>query len=358
MIHFTVGPSKLYPGIQDVILDALNNYVPSTYHRSIEFAEIYTQAENEIKKLLSVPESHAIFFLSGASEIWERILQNLVQNKSVHYINGSFGKKFHDYALSLGIIAEAIQIDHGLGLPPIESIMPDKNADLICITQNETSTGVSIHPKSIYALKNKFPNAQICIDIVSSVPYVDIDYNLIDTAFFSVQKGFGMPAGLGVWILNKNCIKRHQKFAGSKIGSQHHRLDFISEAYNKKQTQVTPNTLAIYLLGKIAKKMNDKGIETIRSETKIKANLIYDAISNSKKLTAAITDPELRSQTTIAVGVQEPVHLMEYTRSNQIILSSGYGATAYNEIRIANFPAHTIEDVHELIQVLQNYDNL
>jgi phosphoserine aminotransferase len=71
--------------------------------------------------------------------------------------------------------------------------------------------------------ERKKSNALIVVDAVSSLPYPDFDFTKLDSVFFSVQKGFGLPAGLGVWIVNEKCIAKaeHLLSKGISIGSYH-----------------------------------------------------------------------------------------------------------------------------------------
>ena len=57
----------------------------------------------------------------------------------------------------------------------------------------------------------------LAVDAVSSLPYPDFDYTILDSVFFSVQKGFGLPAGLGVWMVNDRCIAKAEQLLSRGI---------------------------------------------------------------------------------------------------------------------------------------------
>src|SRR5690606_37779547 len=80
-------------------------------------------------------------------------------------------------------------------------------AELVCLTQNETSTGVSIPEDSIHRLVEKYPDKLFAVDAVSSCPYTRLDYSKLDCVFFSVQKCFGLPAGLGVMVVSERAME-------------------------------------------------------------------------------------------------------------------------------------------------------
>ncbi|MCX6166195.1 MAG: aminotransferase class V-fold PLP-dependent enzyme, partial [Ignavibacteriae bacterium] len=105
----------------------------------------------------------------------ERIIQNLVEKKSFHFINGYFAGRFYNIAKQLKKkpYQKKANLKNGFGFDKI--VIPE-NAELVCFTQNETSTGMSIEMQDIYTIKEKNPNKLVAVDVVSSVPYVNIDF--------------------------------------------------------------------------------------------------------------------------------------------------------------------------------------
>ena len=63
----------------------------------------------------------------------------------------------------------------------------------------------------------------VALDCVSALPYADIPVDKVDAVYFSVQKGFGMPAGLGVLILSPAAVAKAATIeeAGISTGSYH-----------------------------------------------------------------------------------------------------------------------------------------
>src|SRR3989338_7269601 len=201
-IYFTVGPSQVYPTLYKHLNQALKINIPSLNHRGADFKELFKQTTNNLKTLLNIPESYQIFFVSSALEAMEITIMGLTEKTSFHIITGSFGKAWANFAAELG--------KNVLKSDLLYSKIP-KETELICITQNDTSTGFWIPMEDIYNLKKKYPEKLIAIDIVSSIPYVDIDYKYIDVAFFSVQKGFGLPAGLGIMIVSPKALEKTER---------------------------------------------------------------------------------------------------------------------------------------------------
>ena len=358
LIFFTPGPSQLYPTVEQHINNAFAEDILSISHRSERFHEIYKSAIDNIRLLLGVPQDFSIFFLSSATEAMERIIQNTVEIKSFHFVNGSFSKKFCDIGLNLKKNASSNNIELGEWCD-IKKIQISPTTELIALTQNETSTGVSIPINEIEYLAKRYPKVLIAVDIVSSVPYVNLPFNLLDCVFFSVQKGFGMPSGLGVLIISPRAYEKSVFLnkKGLSTGSYH---SFASLSKQNKifQTPETPNVLSIYLLDKISKDMLNTGIQQIRKNTEEKSNLLYDFFEKQENLSLFVKNAKLRSKTTIVVStLNGSKSIIESIKTKGFILGSGYGSMKEKQIRIANFPAHQKTDFTMLLNHLLHLSN-
>ncbi|MFZ1320051.1 MAG: aminotransferase class V-fold PLP-dependent enzyme [Ignavibacteria bacterium] len=356
-IYFTPGPTELYPNAKNDLSEALDKKIFSINHRSFEFMEIFKNTVSSLKTLMNIPEDFHIFFLSSATECMDRIIQNCSEKNTYHFVNGAFADRFYKTAIELGRNAVKAEVDYGCSFN-FKEIKIDNDPEVICITQNETSTGVAIDVQDIYDLKTKYPDSIIAVDIVTSAPYVNIDFNKIDCAFFSVQKGFGLPAGLGVLILNDRCLQKAEKLKSEEksIGSYHNFISLFENAV-KYQTSETPNVPGIYLLGKVCEQMNAQGISEIRKGTEDKANLLYDFFDSHRSFTPFVKDPSDRSKTIIVIEAgnrQEEVKKL--LSDNGIIVGSGYGKFKTEQIRIANFPMHKKDDVLKIINTLKHLD--
>lgn len=352
-VFFTPGPSQLYPTVADHMRVALEAGIFSISHRSKEFEAIFAETTDELKRLLGIPDSHSIFFAGSATEWMERILENCVQKTSFHFVNGAFSKRFFEIAQELKKEPHVLEVPAGQSFDFEQASIPS-DTELICCTHNETSTGVALPMESIYALKERYPEALVVVDIVSSAPYVTIDWARIDAAFFSVQKGFGLPAGLGVIILNERCLARARQLEsqGSPVGS-YHRFSALTKYAAKRQTPETPNVPGIYLLGKVCADMNRLGIDSIRRDTETKARLMYDFFDRHAALHPFVKDLKARSNTVLAIDTAQPQAVKKALAESGFIVGSGYGAHKDSQIRIANFPAHSLEVAEQLLTKLK-----
>lgn len=351
-INFTPGPSQLYFTVEGHARTAFRDGIPTLSHRSKAFEKIFQETVEGLRELLGLPADYHVFFTGSATEIWERSIQNLADEKSFHLVNGSFSKRYFEIATQLGKSPEKIEVANGEGFNSIINIPND--VELIAITQNETSTGVSVPLDLIYNLKIQNPHAIMIVDAVSSLPFPAFDYSKLDSVFFSVQKGFGLPAGLGVWMVNDRCISIAEVLQsnGSHIGT-YHSLPALKSFAIKNQTPETPNVLAIYLLGMVVKDMLRRGIETIRRETDYKAALLYHALEKHSDLSPFVKDPQDRSRTVIVA--ETGGFTAEITRKlleKGMHPGDGYGSAKKTQLRFANFPTHSKEQFELLVDTI------
>lgn len=350
-IYFTVGPTELFPEVKKYLNKALKEKLFSISHRGMEFEKICSETYAGLRNLLGIPDEFHIFFLSSATECMERIIQNLVEKKSFHFINGYFAGRFFNIAKQLKKSPKQIKAKYNDGFNFENVEIPD-DTELICFTQNETSTGMAIDMKDIYKIKDRYPEKIVAVDIVTSVPFVNIDFNKIDCAFFSVQKGFGLPPGLGVLIIRKKCIEKTKYLRDKKcnIGSYNNFI-ILSENAEKNQTSVTPNIPGIYLLGKVCKLLNKMNIEKIREDTILKAELIYGFFETHKYIRPFINIKKNRSYTTLVFEVfVDSKIIIDKMRKKGFIISQGYRDFKNSQIRIGNFPVHKIADVKKMLK--------
>lgn len=357
MIYFTVGPSQIHSHVTKFLSDAAKSDIMSLHHRSPEFQDLYKHTSEELKKLFGIPDTFHIFFTASSLENMERVIQNIVEKKSLHIITGAFGKKFFEIAKELGKSPEKVEFPVGekvsfATLPHVSDI------EVIALTQNETSTGVVVNMDDISEIKKQYPTSLIALDIVSSAPYAPVDYSLVDIAFLSSQKLLGLPAGVGILIVSEKAVQKARSLQekGISIGSFHNFVS-LADAEKKFLTIETPNVLGVYLLWRVLSEMNKKTIQSIRKEIKAKSDRIYEYFESHPTFSPAVTEREARSDTTIVIDVKgKSEELRSFAMKKGFAIGEGYGAMSKEQIRIANFPSHSLEQVEKLLAVISEFE--
>jgi phosphoserine aminotransferase len=349
MISFYPGPSRVYDEIPHYVQDAHRDGIMSMNHRSPEFESLMQKTIGELKKKLEIPAAYTILFASSATECWEIIAQSLVKQKSTHIFNGAFGQKWFHYTQRLVAGAQPYSFHRDEELKPEKLIF--RESDVICLTQNETSNGTQVSNGVISEVKKRNPDALIAVDATSSMAGIFLNFRAADVWFASVQKCFGLPAGLAVLVCSPRAIRRTSQLAEK---DHYNSLLFMKEMADRWQTSYTPNVLGIYLLMRVLQK--SKPIRAVHARSVALANEWNHYFSSDKRLRLFIQTPKVRSHTVICITAEEALISMikQKARVSGFLLGEGYGALKNETFRIANFPALKKTEIQKLRSFLKN----
>ena len=343
-ITFYPGPSKVYPQVAQYMQEAYVQGILSINHRSQTFMSICQKAIELIKIKLNIPQDFTILFVSSATECWEIVAQSLTLTQSFHVYNGAFGQKWMEYAQKLRPQTSGI----GFGIQEeinAKNIQVPAEAEIICLTQNETSNGTQLNAQFIQYLRQKYPQKLIAVDVTSSLGGINMDFEAADIWFASVQKCLGLPAGLGLFICSPRTIEKARVL---KENNHYNSLLFVYDNILKYQTHYTPNVLNIFLLMRVMEQV--KKISEIDKITKLRANALYNFFQNFSQFAPLIAQTHLRSDTVLAIQAEKNIisDLKEKAKKAGLILGNGYGSWKETTFRIANFPAISDEDIEAL----------
>jgi phosphoserine aminotransferase len=335
--------------------EAWSKDIPAISHRGKAFSDVYSRTTSAIKLLMDVPSDYTVMFVGSATEAMERTVQGVVHERSHHFIQGEFAEKWYKISKQLGKHPTATRAAPGR---PFPSFLVPAGTELVCITHNETSTGAIVPQPILDKLVTSTHRPLVALDVVSSAPMTTLPWAFLDVVFFSVQKAFGLPAGLGVLIVSPRAVHKSLELeaAGQQVGS-YHSLPQLVTAAEKLQTPTTPNVLGIYLLGSVAENMLTRGIDTLRTENAKRAAHLYEIVLNHEHMQPFVEEPSWRSPTVIVTDVTNGnIHLMQHMSEQQLVLGKGYKDFADAHVRIANFPAMDEQTFDVLSRQLQQYE--
>jgi phosphoserine aminotransferase len=349
MLYFYPGPSKLYPAVRQYLSEAYDSGILSVNHRSPEFVNLSKSTISLLKEKLHIPQAYTVLFVSSATESWEIIAQSFSPQGSLHIFNGAFGQKWYEYTLKINEKAKSFLF--GLDEEININLLPAFEANTICLTQNETSNGTQVSNETITQISKNYPNSLIAVDATSSMGGIELDWQWIDLAFASVQKCFGLPAGLGIMICSPKAVEK-----GLEINERRHynSFAFLYENMQNWQTNYTPNVLNIYLLNRV---LSDAlPIHLISKQTKERASNWYTFLEKSY-FSLLVKNSHTRSDTVIAVQGEEDFikKIKENAKNQGVILGNGYGKWKSTTFRIANFPAIGQEEINHLQTFLAEF---
>ena len=226
------------------------------------------------------------------------------------------------------------------------------DVDLIAVTQNETANASQVPMSVLKALGQRYPEKMIAVDTTSSMGGIALDFSLADVWYASVQKCFGLPAGLGILLLSG---KAKEKVARKGEKGRYNSLSFMLENASSYQTHYTPNVLGIYLLNRVLQAMEP--IAKVDGRLRQRMAVLEQAIESSPVFHLLVDNPATRSTTVAAIAASDQVisAVKKAAELEGIQLGGGYGPLKTSSFRVANFPAITDAEFGRMVDFLASY---
>ena len=351
MITFAPGPSKVFDVLPKYLQDAYVQGILSANHRSSVFMDLYRDTEQLFREKLQLPADFTLLFTSSATESWEIISQSLVEQSSYHLYSGSFGEKWLEYAQYILPTTQGHKLAANESIP-VNQLQLGPEVDLIAVTQNETANASQVPMSVLRELAARYPDKMIAVDTTSSMGGIVFDFSLADVWYASVQKCFGLPAGLGILLLSGKAI---EKVARKGEQGRYNSLSFMLENAASYQTHYTPNVLGIYLLYRVLQDMDP--IAQIDARLRQRMEALEQTISQSAVFQLLVDNSATRSTTLAAITGEEQaiVAIKKAAEKEGMQLGGGYGPLKASSFRIANFPAITDAEFMRLLDFLKSY---
>ena len=350
---FTVGPVACYPQV----LEEMGHQMFS--HRSMEYKTLHRETIELIQKFIET-KNQVFLFSSTGTGFMEGSVRNCVNKKILCCINGSFGKRFSDVAISNGKIVEKLETT--LGEPITPDLLDDKlsrcpDVEAVSITHNETSIGL-INPLEHLANVVKKHGKLLFVDAVSSMGGTEIKVDKwgLDVCFTSSQKCFGVPPGLAVGSISEEALKKSE-FVNNKGWYFNFKL---WENYQKNSgTPMTSVIPQIYGLNRILKLINSWGGKdkyfNLYSERNRKIR------EGAEKLGLSLFPKKGFESPTVSC-INSPINISglemyEKMREKGFELAKGYGNIKELTFRIGNMGYVEFDDIDLMLKALEEVLN-
>lgn len=348
-----VGPSKLYPGVSEYLAGCCTNGIAELGHRSREFSELSKTALMAFREFFKIPQAYKVYYVASSSECWEIITRSCtrVGESSLHIVNGHFGQAWAKTALRLQRQPEVRSAQVRV---PLQSIQTQSHHRFLAITANETSTGIAYTPEELQQIREQNPSTTIAVDATSGWGGYAYDISSADIWHLSVQKGLGLPPGLGILIVHEDLVDRLQKSTDQHdIGAHHSLLSLEKKMHTKYQTPTTPNTLGIAGLWYVSTALKSEygTLAQLAATTKYKADRIRAAVQDHPALELSVDDQLAASNTTVVMRLKsgENTALMQQCAQRDITLSTGYGTAKLEQIRLGMWASVSEADIDAVI---------
>jgi alanine-glyoxylate transaminase/serine-glyoxylate transaminase/serine-pyruvate transaminase len=182
--------------------------MPTIDHRSSLFKDILHPARDGVKQVLKSATAEVFIFPSTGTGGWETAITNTLSpgDTVLAARNGMFSQKWIDMCQRHGLNVEIVETPWGEGIPldRFEEILTADTAHKIIAvlaTHNETATGVRSDIAGVRrAMDAAGHPALLFVDGVSSIGSMPFEFDGwgVDVAVTGSQKGFMLPAGLGI----------------------------------------------------------------------------------------------------------------------------------------------------------------
>lgn len=243
-------------------------------HRTVEFREIIDKTEDNIRKLMHIPQEYAICFIPGGASLqFYMIPVNFLINWwGCEYIHTGYWSEKAIVEAQKCCYVKVSASSRDVNFKRIPNLRKWKNkfdSSYVHITTNNTIEGTQFH--SYPELEHGVP---LIADMSSDIMTKNTDITDFDMVYASTQKVLG-PTGLSLVILKKKLAERSNK---KNLATM---LDYNTYIYEKSMHN-TPPTFSVYMLMLVTDWLLEKGgIETMDKINTLKSEVIYEKIDSS-----------------------------------------------------------------------------
>lgn len=337
---FVPGPSN----VPDRVLRAMHRAQED--HRSSAFPELTFGLLRDIAPVFGTTAGRPFLFASTGTGMWEAAITNTLSpgDKVLAVRLGQFSHLFIDTAEKLGLKVEVIDLEWGEAFDP-QQIGDRLAADSahtikgVLVVHNETATGVT---NDIAALREAMDDvkhpALLFVDGVSSIGSLEFQQDAwgVDVAITGSQKGFMMPAGLGMVALSPRALE-----CVERAGFARHYFDLRPQVLHNDQGYFpyTPALAHLFGLREALDMMQEEGLRNIHARHARLGEGVRRAVA-AWELKICARDPERRSNTVTAIVVPEGKdarHVIDHAYKRwDMALGSGLGRLNGKVFRIGH----------------------
>ena len=275
--NFNAGPAALPLPVLERIREELLDYrgtgmsVMELSHRSPEFEAINNAAEQNLRKLLAIPDDYAVLFVQGGGSMqFTMVPMNLcLPEKPVDVLHTGAWTAKAIGELKKGVphhIAASTEDEKFTRVPRAEEIRHSTDPSYTYFCTNNTIEGTQYHslPASV---------APLVADMSSDMCSRPVDISKFGLIFAGAQKNLG-PSGVTVVIVRKDLAERADKNLPTLLQYRTH--------IKEKSLYHTPPTFAVYTLGLVTEWIAaEGGLPGIQKRNEAKGKLLYDTIDSS-----------------------------------------------------------------------------
>ncbi len=345
---FIPGPTWVRPEILGEMTK------PMMGHRSAEFRDLFTRIVAGLKPLFGTTQDAFVATCSGTG-LLEAALINTATRRVLVTVCGAFSERWFAIAGSLGLEADKIEVPWGQAIDPddLANHLASRRGhyDTVCITHNETSTGVTNDVAALArVVRNESPDTLVLVDAVSSLGGIEVRFDDwgLDVCVASVQKGLALPPGIAVAAVSERALA-----CAKKVPYRGVYFDFL--AYKKHADDGSvPSTPSLPHFYALARQLDDMAKETLETRYARHRAMRAAVIERTSPYAKLAADPEHASNT---VSALQPLHatpdaIRSEMKKRGFTLGGGYGQWKETTFRIGHMGDMTLDDIQNMLEVL------
>ncbi len=272
--NFGAGPSILANEVIEKTAQAVLNFngsglsILEMSHRSKDFEAVIEETRQLFIEILNIPESYSVLFLGGGASLQFCMVPfNLMEKKAAYLNTGVWANKAQKEAKGFGEVVEvASSKDANYTFIPKDYVIPT-DADYFHITTNNTIYGTELYTDIDSPIT-------LVADMSSDIFSRPLDVSKYGMIYGGAQKNLA-PAGLAFVIIKNDILGKVSRYIPTMLSYQTH-IDNGS-MFN------TPPVLPIYSALETLRWMKaNGGVVEMQKRNQAKAELLYNAIDNSK----------------------------------------------------------------------------
>ncbi len=347
--RFGCGPSKVRSESLEALAQAGDTFL-GTSHRQATVRFVVSQLRNGLAEMLALPDGYEVILGNGGTTaFWDAATFGLIAQRSQHLSFGEFSSKFADAVAAAPHLEDPEVITSEPGTHP----EPKASAgiDTYALTQNETSTGVSMELRRPQGVDPG--EALVAVDATSAAGGLRFDPTQVDVYYFAPQKALASDGGLWLAAVSPAAVERIGQIASSdRWVPASLDLSIALDNSRKDQTYNTPSLATIFLAAQQVDWVNGHGgLEWAASRCDRSAGIIYSWAEASPYASPFVADPSDRSHVVATIDLAEGIDAKVVSgvlRANGIVDTESYRKLGRNQLRVGLFPAIEPDDVAAL----------
>ena len=315
-------------------------------HRSKDFQAILDETVSLFNELLNIPDGYKVIFLGGGASLqFCMIPYNFLNRKAAYLETGVWAQKAIKEARFFGEVdVVASSADKNFTYVPTAYHIP-VDADYFHITTNNTIYGTEIR----HDIDSPVP---LVADMSSDILSRPVDVSKYAMIYGGAQKNLG-PAGVTFVIIREDILGKTERKIPTILNYSTHTKE--PSLYN------TPPVFAIFTCLETLKWIKGLGgVKAVETMNLKKANLLYDAIDQSKMFVGTVEN-ESRSQMNICFVMKEQYRdkeeaFMEFAKTKGMIGIKGHRSVG--GFRASTYNALPIESVQALVDAMHEFETV